>query len=191
MDSLTLASVQQRILQQAPPGHADCLEWRLLSAGGLAEEAGEVFGVVKKIEGKPLGLNRGHAEGVDAMAKLDEELGDALWQLVTTANNYRRSLDAIARKNLAKVDARYGLETLPAGVTSSRNTGRVEYAELCYICEAAMQGAVLDAATTLRLVNDSFDDAALLVDTAQKLAIALGMIPASIDTTTPIIEETP
>lgn len=81
--------------------------WRLLVALSLAAEAGEVVDLVKKIEGKPLNLTRGLADDVDAVALLDEEIGDALWSLAVVAAVNGRDLGAIAHKSLAKVRARY------------------------------------------------------------------------------------
>jgi NTP pyrophosphatase (non-canonical NTP hydrolase) len=72
---------------------------RLLDAtAGLAEEAGEVLGLVRKH------LFMGH--DLDA-ARLTTELGDALWCLTVAASTLGVSLDDVATANLAKLRRRY------------------------------------------------------------------------------------
>jgi NTP pyrophosphatase (non-canonical NTP hydrolase) len=68
------------------------------AAAGLAEEAGEVLGVVRKhlFVGHPLDRE-----------KVKEELGDALWCLAAVATSLDLSLGAVAEANLAKLRARY------------------------------------------------------------------------------------
>jgi NTP pyrophosphatase (non-canonical NTP hydrolase) len=77
-------------------------EQRLLdAAAGLAEEAGEVLGLVRK-----------HAfmhHELD-MARLTTELGDALWCLTAAAGALGVSLEQVAATNLSKLRRRY-----PAG----------------------------------------------------------------------------
>lgn len=72
---------------------------RLLdAAAGLAEESGEVLGVVRKhaFFGHPLDRDR-----------LRVELGDALWCLAMTARAAGLTLDECAAGNVAKLKARY------------------------------------------------------------------------------------
>lgn len=72
---------------------------RLLdAAAGLAEEAGEVLGHVRKHVMQGRGLDR------DALA---EELGDALWCLAITASSAGLTLEDVAGRNLAKLRARH------------------------------------------------------------------------------------
>jgi NTP pyrophosphatase (non-canonical NTP hydrolase) len=74
-------------------------EHRLLdAAAGLAEEAGEVLGHVRKhvMQGRPLDH--------DAVVK---ELGDALWCLAITADTLGVSLSEVARANEEKLRARH------------------------------------------------------------------------------------
>jgi NTP pyrophosphatase (non-canonical NTP hydrolase) len=68
------------------------------AAAGLAEESGEILGLVRKhvYQGKEL--------------QRDEvliELGDALWCLAMTAKNAGVTLDEVAAANVAKLRARY------------------------------------------------------------------------------------
>jgi NTP pyrophosphatase (non-canonical NTP hydrolase) len=72
---------------------------RLLdAAAGLAEEAGEILGLVRKHTYQERELDR---------EKLRIELGDALWCLATTARSAGMTLDDVAVANVAKLSARY------------------------------------------------------------------------------------
>jgi NTP pyrophosphatase (non-canonical NTP hydrolase) len=74
-------------------------EHRLLdAAAGLAEEAGEILGLVRKhvLQGRP--LDRG---------AMTLELGDALWCLAVTASTLGVPLSEIARANEEKLRRRY------------------------------------------------------------------------------------
>lgn len=75
---------------------------RLLdAAAGLAEESGEILGLVRKhaFQSHPLSRER-----------LQTELGDALWCLAIAANASGLTMEQVAAGNLAKLQARY-----PAG----------------------------------------------------------------------------
>ncbi|HEX8724105.1 MAG TPA: nucleoside triphosphate pyrophosphohydrolase family protein [Gemmatimonadaceae bacterium] len=72
---------------------------RLLDAvAGLAEEAGEALGLVRKhrLQGRELSRDR-----------LREELGDALWCLAIAAHSAGLSLDEVAAANVEKLKARH------------------------------------------------------------------------------------
>ena len=74
-------------------------ERRLMdAAAGLAEEAGEVLGQVRKAlyVGHPLDRER-----------LTRELGDALWCLAALATALDVPLDAVAQANLQKLRKRF------------------------------------------------------------------------------------
>jgi len=80
---------------------------RLLdAAAGLAEEAGEVLGHVRKQVMQGRTLDR------DAVVK---ELGDALWCIAITAHSLGVSLSDVARLNEEKLKARH-----PLGFDASR-----------------------------------------------------------------------
>ena len=85
---------------------------RLLdAAAGLAEEAGEVLGHVRKHAFMGHALDR---------AALASELGDALWCLSACALTLDMSLAEVAEANLAKLRSRY-----PDGYSHDRSrTGR-------------------------------------------------------------------
>ena len=68
------------------------------AAAGLAEEAGEVLGIVRKHVFMHHELDR---------ARLITELGDALWCLTAVAGAVGLSLDDVAAANLAKLRRRY------------------------------------------------------------------------------------
>jgi NTP pyrophosphatase (non-canonical NTP hydrolase) len=71
------------------------------AAAGLAEEAGEVLGMVRKH------LYRSRPLDSDALM---EELGDALWCIAAVASTTGLSLESIAVANLEKLRRRYPLE---------------------------------------------------------------------------------
>ncbi len=68
---------------------------------GLASEAGEVAGKVKKVL-----RDRGDAFGREEIAALRDELGDVLWYVAVLAADLGLSLDEIAARNLAKLQSR-------------------------------------------------------------------------------------
>ena len=72
---------------------------RLLdAAAGLAEEAGEVLGLVRK---------RVFQQRETARDRLIEELGDALWCLAITADSLGISLGEVAAANARKLEQRH------------------------------------------------------------------------------------
>ena len=72
---------------------------RLLdAAAGLAEEAGEVLGLVRK---------RVFQQRDASAERMSEELGDVLWCLATTADTLGLSLDEIADANVRKLERRH------------------------------------------------------------------------------------
>src|SRR5215213_850499 len=98
--ALTLAEYQR--LAARTVNTSLSVDQRLLDASaGLAEEAGEVLGLVRK-----------HAfmhHDLD-VARLTTELGDALWCLTAAAGALGVSLEQVAATNLSKLRRRY-----PAG----------------------------------------------------------------------------
>lgn len=72
---------------------------RLLdAAAGLAEEAGEVLGLVRK------SVYRQRELDANALA---EELGDALWCVAAVASSAGLSLETVAAANIEKLRIRY------------------------------------------------------------------------------------
>ncbi|MDB4915597.1 MAG: MazG nucleotide pyrophosphohydrolase [Gemmatimonadetes bacterium] len=83
-------------------------EHRLLDASaGLAEEAGEVLGHVRKH------VMQGRALNHDVVV---EELGDALWCLAIAADSLGVTLSDVARVNITKLKARH-----PDGFSGSQD----------------------------------------------------------------------
>jgi NTP pyrophosphatase (non-canonical NTP hydrolase) len=80
------------------------------AAAGLAEEAGEVLGLVRKHVFMRHALDR---------ARLTTELGDALWCLTAVASALGLSLAEVASANLAKLRRRY-----PDGYTDEASARR-------------------------------------------------------------------
>lgn len=80
------------------------------AAAGLAEEAGEILGVVRK-----------HVYQVHPLSrdKLQTELGDALWCLTVAAQSAGLTLEQVAAANVAKLRARY-----PSGYTDTDSIRR-------------------------------------------------------------------
>jgi NTP pyrophosphatase (non-canonical NTP hydrolase) len=82
------------------------------AAAGLAEESGEILGLVRKhvFQSHPLVRDR-----------LRIELGDALWCLAITAQSAGMTLEDIAAANMAKLRARY-----PEGYSDAASRRRIE-----------------------------------------------------------------
>ena len=82
------------------------------AAAGLAEEAGEVLGQVRKHLYQTHALDR---------ERLTKELGDALWCLTIAARSIGVSLDDVARANIEKLRRRY-----PDGFSNDASAQRGE-----------------------------------------------------------------
>jgi len=72
---------------------------------GLAEEAGEVAGKIKK-------MMRDNIQLEDQKEKIEAEMGDVLWYLAALAHDCGLSLQVIAEKNVEKLNARQRAGTL-------------------------------------------------------------------------------
>lgn len=79
-------------------GAIDVYDGLAYVALGLAGEAGEVAGKVKKIA-----RDDGYRISDEVRAKLADELGDCLWYVAQFATQLGFNLDAIATQNLAKL----------------------------------------------------------------------------------------
>lgn len=84
-------------------------------AGCLCEESGEFFGKVKKV------VYHGHARDEAMLAKMREELGDALWYLDRCAHRIGATLEEVAAENIAKLKRRY-----PEGFSNADSVARVD-----------------------------------------------------------------
>ena len=102
-DGATLDAFQQAATRTINPSLTD--DQRLLdAAAGLAEEAGEVLGHVRKHVMQQRPIDR------DAVVK---ELGDVLWCLAVVASSLGVSLSEVASVNQEKLRARH-----PAGFSA-------------------------------------------------------------------------
>lgn len=94
---MTLDDYQRAACRTINPALSDAD--RLIDAvAGLAEEAGEALGHVRKHSFQDRELDR---------EMLREELGDALWCLAAAASATGLSLDDVARANLDKLARRW------------------------------------------------------------------------------------
>jgi len=95
--AMRLSDYQAAALRTRNPALDDA--GRLLDpAAGLAEEAGEVLGAVRKHLFQGRALDR---------AALAEEMGDALWCIAVLADGLGLSLDEVAGANLEKLRRRH------------------------------------------------------------------------------------
>jgi NTP pyrophosphatase (non-canonical NTP hydrolase) len=85
-------------------------ERMLDAAAGLAEEAGEVLGIVRKQ------VNQGRAMDRE---RLKEELGDALWCIAMVAREAGLGLEEVVEANIEKLRGRY-----PDGFKSGKDGHR-------------------------------------------------------------------
>lgn len=74
---------------------------------GLASEAGEVAGKIKKVL-----RDRDGDFAAAPLDALEDELGDVLWYLAVLASDLGLSLDEIARRNLDKLRSREARGTI-------------------------------------------------------------------------------
>ena len=94
---MTLDDYQQAALRTVNPMLTR--DQRLVdAAAGLAEEAGEVLGLVRK---------QIFQQRESVRDRFVEELGDALWCLAVTADSLGIPLDEIARNNVEKLARRH------------------------------------------------------------------------------------
>jgi NTP pyrophosphatase (non-canonical NTP hydrolase) len=94
---MTFDEYQSAALRTANPALTP--DQRLLdAAAGLAEEAGEVLGLVRK---------RAFQQRESSRDRFAEELGDVLWCLAVTADALGLTLDEIARANQRKLEQRH------------------------------------------------------------------------------------
>jgi len=99
---MTLDEYQRAALRTRNPALTG-RDFLLDAAAGLAEEAGEVLGLIRKSA-----FQNRHSSA----ERLRDELGDALWCLAATAEALGFSLEDVARANIDKLQARH-----PGGFT--------------------------------------------------------------------------
>lgn len=94
---MTLDEYERAAARTVNPG-LDARERLMDAAAGLAEESGEVLGLVRKHLYQQHPLDR---------ERLTKELGDALWCLTMTARSAGLSLEQVATANVEKLRKRY------------------------------------------------------------------------------------
>ncbi len=94
---MTLDDYQEAAERTTNP-HLSDAERLMDAAAGLAEESGEILGLVRKhvYQSHPL-----------ARERIQAELGDALWCVTIAAKSAGLTLDQVAAANVAKLRARY------------------------------------------------------------------------------------
>ncbi len=100
-----LSEIQQDVAREVERDlqHIDGGDLNLLAYIGLAEEAGEVMGLVKRM------LRQGPKDAERCTREhLVEELGDVMWYLAFVCNQEDISFEEMWNYNRAKLEARYG-----------------------------------------------------------------------------------
>jgi NTP pyrophosphatase (non-canonical NTP hydrolase) len=97
MTDVDLNAYQRAALRTVNPA-LGANERQLDAAAGLAEEAGEVLGLVRK---------RVYQQRETPRDKMVEELGDVLWCLAITAETLGVTLEELATTNIAKLQRRH------------------------------------------------------------------------------------
>jgi len=111
MCNLLSLNEYQKLAKRTSGAGGDDVERRLMvSALGLAGEAGEFANLVKKMTA------HGHPLDVEA---LGDELGDVLWYLAEAASACGLDLSAVGEKNVEKLRKRY-----PNGFSKERSLNR-------------------------------------------------------------------
>lgn len=97
------STVHDEVVRDYWGGDTPIMEIRDMMFLGLAEEAGEVAGICKRlIRGRDVDSEKANRE------HLSEELGDVLWYLSAIADGFELSLDDIWAQNRDKLEERYG-----------------------------------------------------------------------------------
>ena len=102
---VTLAEIQDEIDRQLCRDYAGrpLKETKLMLHLGLAEEAGEVAGLMKRVL-------RNFPKDQERITKENfiDEMGDVLWYLTACAISHETSLEEIWEHNMKKLKERYG-----------------------------------------------------------------------------------
>jgi len=114
MDKLTLNSYQRRAGNTSIYPGQGLIEGILYCSLGLAGEAGEVAGRVKKIlrDDKLTSFEDVSALSPDRKRAIVRQLGDALWYIARLASELDMPLSKVAQMNLDKLHTRQTLNRL-------------------------------------------------------------------------------
>lgn len=102
---MDMGKIQQDVAKEVERDlkHIESSDLNLLAYIGLAEETGEVMGLVKRmIRQGPHDVERCTRE------HLVEELGDVMWYLAFVCNQEDISFEEVWKYNRVKLEARYG-----------------------------------------------------------------------------------
>lgn len=100
-----LSEIQQDVAREVERDlqHIESSDLNLLAYIGLAEETGEVMGLVKRM------IRQGPKDAERCTREhLVEELGDVMWYLAFVCNQEDISFEEMWNYNRAKLEARYG-----------------------------------------------------------------------------------
>lgn len=93
---MTFKDYQDKAVETAIYGTGDKIIYPAL---GLANEAGEVLGKIKKV----LRDKGGNFDNQDTRVAIADEIGDVLWYIAALSRDIDVSLDAIAQRNIEKL----------------------------------------------------------------------------------------
>ena len=93
---MTFKDYQDKAVETAIYGAGNAIIYPAL---GLANEAGEVLGKIKKV----LRDKDGNFDDLGTRVTIADEMGDVLWYLAALAKDIDISLDQIADRNIAKL----------------------------------------------------------------------------------------
>lgn len=110
------------LTDQATPETKDTQAALIVPLLGLAGEVGELLGAYKKR------IRDGDDEAL-SQARVEEELGDLLWYLSTTASRMGLRLSAVAERNLSKCQARWAPAVANTASSADEYDGSVPESE--------------------------------------------------------------
>ena len=93
---MTFKDYQEKAVETAIYGAGSNIIYPAL---GLANEAGEVLGKIKKV----LRDKDGDFSGVETREAIAAEIGDVLWYIAALANDLKIPLETIAQNNIEKL----------------------------------------------------------------------------------------
>jgi NTP pyrophosphatase (non-canonical NTP hydrolase) len=93
---MTFKEYQDKAVETAIYGAGNAIIYPAL---GLANEAGEVLGKIKKV----LRDKNGDFDHLDTRMAIADEIGDVLWYMAALCKDLDISLDSIANKNIVKL----------------------------------------------------------------------------------------
>lgn len=102
---VTLTEIQREVVRQINRDYADrpLKEVKLMLHLGLAEEAGEVAGLMKRVL-----RNFPKDKVATTKEKFIDEMGDVLWYLVACCASHNTDLEEVWEYNINKLEKRYG-----------------------------------------------------------------------------------